>query len=88
MTRPEKTRCDACPVMCYIAEGRAGACDRYANEDGRIIRCDPLTILDRRIAKGDEVKPFLADFHLDRLAIAQPKQRVAGDTAFLLRAAG
>ncbi len=58
--RPEKIRCDACPVMCYIAEGKAGACDRYANEDGRIIRCDPLTILDRRIAKGDEVKPFLA----------------------------
>ncbi len=59
MSRPEKIRCDACPVMCYIAEGRAGACDRYANEDGRIIRVDPLTILDRRIAKGDEIKPFL-----------------------------
>jgi len=58
--RPEKIRCDACPVMCYIAEGRAGACDRYANENGKIIRCDPLTILDRRIAKGDPVKPFLA----------------------------
>ncbi len=57
--RPEKIRCDACPVMCYIAEGRAGACDRYANEGGRIIRVDPLTILDRRIAKGDEIKPFL-----------------------------
>ncbi|MCG6882716.1 MAG: 6-hydroxynicotinate reductase, partial [Silicimonas sp.] len=26
----------------------------------RIIRVDPLTILDRRIAKGDDVKPFLA----------------------------
>ena len=59
-TKPEKIRCDACPVMCYIAEGRAGACDRYANENGQIIRVDPLTILDRRIAKGDEVKPFLA----------------------------
>ena len=59
MTRPEKIRCDACPVMCYIAEGKAGACDRYANEAGRIIRCDPLTILDNRIAKGDEIKPFL-----------------------------
>ena len=57
--KPAKIRCDACPVMCYIAEGRAGACDRYANEGGRIIRCDPLTILDRRIAKGDEIKPFL-----------------------------
>jgi hypothetical protein len=60
MSTPEKIRCDACPVMCYIAEGRTGACDRYANEGGRIIRCDPLTILDRRLAKGDEIRPFLA----------------------------
>ena len=22
-----KIRCDACPVMCYIADGRSGACD-------------------------------------------------------------
>ncbi|MDK3018728.1 6-hydroxynicotinate reductase [Pseudodonghicola flavimaris] len=57
--REEKIRCDACPVMCYIAEGRAGACDRYANQGGRIVRCDPLTVLDRRIAKGDEIRPFL-----------------------------
>ncbi|MEM6743418.1 MAG: 6-hydroxynicotinate reductase [Pseudomonadota bacterium] len=46
--------------MCYIAEGKAGACDRYANEGGRIVRCDPLTILDSRLANGEEVKPFLA----------------------------
>ena len=39
----EKIRCDACPVMCYIAEGRTGACDRYGNLGGRIVRCDPLT---------------------------------------------
>ncbi|MEM7188780.1 MAG: 6-hydroxynicotinate reductase, partial [Pseudomonadota bacterium] len=58
--RPEKIRCDACPVMCYIADGKAGACDRYGNEGGKIVRYDPLTILDRRVAKGDEVKPFLA----------------------------
>jgi hypothetical protein len=57
--REEKIRCDACPVMCYIAEGKIGACDRYANRDGRIIRCDPLTVLDRTVARGDEVKPFL-----------------------------
>ncbi len=57
--RPEKIRCDACPVMCYVAEGKAGACDRYANENGRIIRCDPLTILDRQLEKGGEIRPFL-----------------------------
>ncbi|QBF32030.1 6-hydroxynicotinate reductase [Thalassococcus sp. S3] len=60
MNAPAKIRCDACPVMCYIAEGSTGACDRYANEGGQIVRCDPLTILDRRIAAGDEIKPFLA----------------------------
>ncbi len=58
-TGTEKIRCDACPVMCYIADGRAGACDRYANEDGRIIRCDPLTLLDNRIADGGDIVPFL-----------------------------
>ncbi len=54
-----KVRCDACPVMCYIADGKAGACDRYANEGGKIIRCDPLTILDRTLEAGGEVVPFL-----------------------------
>nr|WP_241559883.1 6-hydroxynicotinate reductase [Solirhodobacter olei] len=46
--------------MCYIAEGQAGACDRYANEAGQIIRVDPLTVFDRRLAAGDEIRPFLA----------------------------
>ena len=57
--KDEKIRCDACPVMCYIAEGQSGACDRYANHDGQIIRLDPLMILDRRIKAGDAIKPFL-----------------------------
>lgn len=55
----EKIRCDACPVMCYIAPGKIGACDRYANEDGQIVRCDPLTVFDRRIENGGEIRPFL-----------------------------
>ena len=33
--KPEKIRCDACPVMCFIAEGKAGACDRYASDRAR-----------------------------------------------------
>ncbi len=55
--RPEKIRCDACPVMCYIADGRAGACDRYANEGGELVRLDPLTILENRA--DVELVPFL-----------------------------
>ena len=40
-------RCDACPVLCRIRPGRAGACHRYANEDGRLVRNDPLVLLSR-----------------------------------------
>ena len=57
--REEKIRCDACPVMCYIADGKIGACDRYGNVGGRIVRTDPLTVLDRRIEEGGEIRPFL-----------------------------
>lgn len=46
-TRPDaKIRCDACPVMCYIADGKAGACDRYANHGGTLVRLDPLTVIE------------------------------------------
>ena len=37
--------CDACPVLCRIRPGRLGACDRYGNEDGRLVRTDPLVVL-------------------------------------------
>ncbi len=33
-------RCDACPVLCRIRPGRAGACDRYANVGGTLVRTD------------------------------------------------
>lgn len=58
---PQKIRCDACPVMCYIADGRAGACDRYANQGGQLVRLDPLTILENRERDGAEGRlvPFL-----------------------------
>ena len=44
--------------MCYIADGKAGACDRCANHGGDLIRLDPLTI----IQTGDQkLVPFLWD---------------------------
>jgi len=56
--RPEKIRCDACPVLCYIADGKSGACDRYANHGGTLVRVDPLTI----IAGGEQaLVPFLPE---------------------------
>lgn len=57
---PEKIRCDACPVMCYIAPGQTGACDRYANDAGRIIRIDPVVLLSRAVETGGQVVPFAA----------------------------
>ena len=55
----EKIRCDACPIMCFIAEGKYGACDRYANKNGKIVRLDPLLILNNCINSGMKIKPFL-----------------------------
>ena len=51
----EKNRCDACPVTSYIAEGRTGACDRYGNVGGRVVRMDPLTVLEHSAEAGAEV---------------------------------
>ncbi|WP_075217954.1 6-hydroxynicotinate reductase [Mongoliimonas terrestris] len=56
-----KIRCDACPVMCYIADGRSGACDRYANVGGDLVRVDPLTIIEQQVAHGGSVVPFAPD---------------------------
>ena len=50
-----KIRCDACPVMCYIADGKSGACDRYANHAGELVRLDPLTV----IQSGAQAVAFL-----------------------------
>ncbi len=54
-----KIRCDACPVMCYIAEGRAGACDRYANHGGELVRLDPFTVLEAAKEGDGHLVPFL-----------------------------
>src|SRR5579863_4144659 len=53
-------RCDACPVLCYIKPARMGACDRYANHDGQLVRVDPHVILDRTLAHGGTIVPFHA----------------------------
>ena len=58
-TNVEKIRCDACPVMCYIAEGKIGACDRYANHDGRLVRLDPLTVIEVAQQSGSQAVSFL-----------------------------
>ena len=52
-------RCDACPVLCRIRPGRAGACSRYANRDGELVRTDNL-LLTQQVADDDgALVPFL-----------------------------
>ena len=34
--------CDACPIKCWINAGQIGACHRYRNEDGTLVRIAPL----------------------------------------------
>ncbi|WP_374377486.1 6-hydroxynicotinate reductase [Dongia sp.] len=53
-----KIRCDACPVLCYIRDGASGACDRYANKGGELIRVDPHILLDHAVADGQALVPF------------------------------
>jgi hypothetical protein len=56
----EKVECNACPVLCQISLGRAGACDRYANRDGLLVRVDPVVLLRRTLADGEgAVVPFV-----------------------------
>ena len=54
----DKIRCDACPVMCFIRPGMVGACDRYANHEGTLVRVDPHVVLDRTLSEGGAVVPF------------------------------
>lgn len=53
-------RCDACPVLCRIRPGKAGACGRYANLDGLLTRTDPLVLTQRVAEAGGELVPFEA----------------------------
>jgi len=43
------------------AEGRHGACDRYANHAGELVRLDPLTIIENAMDSGAKAVPFLQD---------------------------
>ncbi|RYF53452.1 MAG: 6-hydroxynicotinate reductase, partial [Comamonadaceae bacterium] len=54
-----KVECNACPVLCQISDGRTGACDRYANRAGVLVRVDPVVLLRRELA-GDS--PALVPF--------------------------
>ena len=70
-----KVECNACPVLCQISEGRAGACDRYANQDGVLVRVDPVVLLRRTLDAGEAtLVPFSG-------GAAAPQECAASDSA-------
>ncbi len=40
--RQDAIECDACPIKCWINAGYIGACHRYRNDDGTLVRITPL----------------------------------------------
>ncbi len=57
--------CDACPVLCRIRPGKAGACDRYANVDGVLTRTDPMVLAQQVSDRQGLVVPFLSGAEWD-----------------------
>jgi hypothetical protein len=51
--------CDACPVLCRIRPGKTGACDRYGNVEGALVRMDPFVVTQRAIEKDGKLVPFM-----------------------------
>ena len=39
-------RCDCCPVHCNVPEGCLGSCQRFRNENGKLVRIEPINIVD------------------------------------------
>src|SRR6202000_1830513 len=77
----DKIRCDAWPVMCYIKPGAAGACDRYANHDGQLVRVDPHVVLERTVSHGGQLVPFQASGDWDGSIVRAPNRFVTANGA-------
>ena len=77
----DKIRCDACPVMCYIKPGAAGACDRYANHDGTLVRVDPHVVLERTVSHGGRLVPVQVSGAWDGKIARQPELSVTASGA-------
>jgi hypothetical protein len=57
----DKIECNACPVLCQISAGKTGACDRYANAAGVLVRVDPVVLLRKALDGGEgALVPFTA----------------------------
>ncbi len=60
-TMPQNAvECDACPIKCWINAGHVGACRRYRNEQGRLVRLTPLhTFEDVAVTVGQDPKEII-----------------------------
>ena len=63
-------------MLCQITEGKPGACDRYANQGGVLVRVDPVLLLARAqageaLATG-ELVPFVDAAVDDPIHRSQP----------------
>lgn len=68
----DKVECNACPVLCQIGRGRTGACDRYANHEGVLVRVDPVVLLRRTLAdEGARLVQFDDRPRLEALGVTQ-----------------
>ena len=52
--------CDACPVLCRIRPGKAGACGRYGNVENALVRLDPFVLARQAAESSQDMVPFLA----------------------------
>jgi hypothetical protein len=75
---PGKIRCDACPVLCQISEGRTGACDRWGNFGGRLTRVDPVVLFRKVAQTTGEVTGFLGNDDWDGSALGDAPVFISG----------
>ncbi|MFM7801492.1 MAG: 6-hydroxynicotinate reductase [Limnohabitans sp.] len=77
--REGKVECNACPVLCQISEGRVGACDRYANQAGVLVRLDAVVWLNRAIDQTQDAHALLPRADVDTLPqplpVVDPEER-------------
>lgn len=61
-TAEGRAKCGSCPVGCLVPEGATGACQRYVNRGGELVRSTPLrTFEDVRDVVGPEWEPAIRE---------------------------
>lgn len=51
--------CDHCPVECKIAEGECGACQRYRNVGGKVVKIRPVVVREYADPYHKEYEPLI-----------------------------